>query len=147
MIVESEMEAVTYKSEGNNAFKSERWEEAVKCYTKAIAAGEKHKELPIFYKNRAAAYLKLGKYQDALNDCTESLRISPKDPKALFRRAQAYEALQKFEEAYKDATDLFKEDPTNKSVQPMLQRLHRIVQERVSQNAKTSTKVYTTYST
>ncbi|XP_053959379.1 protein unc-45 homolog B [Anastrepha ludens] len=138
---ENEEEALTYKTEGNAAFKGEKWDEAVKCYTKAIAAGQKHKELSVFYKNRAAAYLKLGQYQAALDDCTESLRITPKDPKALFRRAQSYEALQKYEEAYKDATDLFKEDPTNKLVQPMLQRLHQIVQERVAQNAKTSTKV------
>jgi len=67
--------------------------------------------------------------------------VGPADPKALFRRAQAYEALEKFEEAYKDATALFKADPSNKTVQPMLKRLHVIVEERLARNAKTSSKV------
>lgn len=134
-------EALTYKDKGNQAFKEGKWQEAVTLYSTAIKLGEKHKELPVFYKNRAAAYLKLEEFTSALNDCTESLKYTPKDPKALFRRAQAYEALQKYEEAYKDATDLFKADPANQSVQPMLQRLHLIVQERAAKNAQTSTKV------
>ncbi|KAM7364628.1 unc-45 myosin chaperone [Cochliomyia hominivorax] len=134
-------EALTYKDKGNQAFKEGKWQEAIECYTKAIKIGEKHKELPVFYKNRAAAYLKLEDFTKALNDCTNSLKLVPKDPKALFRRAQAYEGLKKFEEAYKDATDLFKEDPTNQAVQPMLKRLHVVVQERAAKNAQTSTKV------
>ena len=134
-------EALTYKEKGNKSFKEGKFQEAIEWYTKAVKVGEKHKELPIFYKNRAAAYLKLEDFNAALNDCNESLKLVPKDPKALFRRAQAYEALKKFEEAYKDATDLFKEDPTNQSVQPMLKKLHLIVQERAAKNAQTSTKV------
>ncbi|XP_075145406.1 unc-45 myosin chaperone [Haematobia irritans] len=134
-------ESLTYKDKGNEAFKEGKWEEAVQFYTKAIRKGDKHKELPIFYKNRAAAYLKQSKWELALEDCNESLKLAPKDPKALFRRAQAYEGLEKFGEAYKDATDLFKADPGNQSVQPMLKRLHLIVQEKAAENARTSTKV------
>ncbi|EDV91152.1 protein unc-45 homolog B [Drosophila grimshawi] len=133
--------AISHKDKGNEAFKASKWTDAVQEYTAAIKLGAKHKELPVFYKNRAAAYLKLDKYTEAVDDCTESLRFAPNDPKALFRRAQAYEALAKPEEAYKDATALFKADPGNKSVQPMLQRLHLIVQENAARNAKTSTKV------
>lgn len=138
---DSGAEALTYKDKGNQAFKDGKWQEAIQYYTTAIKTGEKHKELPIFYKNRAAAYLKDEKWEAALSDCNESLKLAPKDPKALFRRAQAFEGLSRFEEAYKDATDLFKEDPGNQSVQPMLKRLHVIVQERAAKNAQTSTKV------
>lgn len=133
--------AISHKDKGNEAFKASQWSEAVQQYTMAIKLGAKHKELPVFYKNRAAAYLKLEKYSNAVDDCTESLRLAPNDPKALFRRAQAYEGLTKPEEAYKDATALFKADPGNKTVQPMLQRLHLVVQENAACNAKTSTKV------
>ncbi|KAH8398128.1 hypothetical protein KR215_006157 [Drosophila sulfurigaster] len=133
--------AISHKDKGNEAFKASKWSEAVQQYTLAIKLGSKHKELPVFYKNRAAAYLKLDEFSNAVDDCTESLRLAPNDPKALFRRAQAFEALSKPEEAYKDATALFKADPGNKSVQPMLQRLHLIVQENAARNAKTSTKV------
>ncbi|XP_023167483.2 protein unc-45 homolog B [Drosophila hydei] len=134
-------DAISHKDKGNEAFKASKWSDAVQEYSAAIKLGDKHKELSVFYKNRAAAYLKLEKYTEAIEDCTESLRLAPNDPKALFRRAQAYEALNKSEEAYKDATALFKADPGNKSVQPMLQRLHLIVQENMARNAKTSTKV------
>ncbi|XP_015038028.1 protein unc-45 homolog B [Drosophila pseudoobscura] len=133
--------AGSHKDKGNEAFKGSQWDEAVKHYSNAIKLGATHKELPVFYKNRAAAYLKLEKFEKAVEDCTESLKLVPNDPKALFRRAQAYESLEKYEEAYRDATALFKADPGNKTVQPVLQRLHVIVQERVARNAKLSTKV------
>ncbi|BFF90137.1 protein unc-45 homolog B [Drosophila madeirensis] len=140
-ISNDEASAGSHKDKGNEAFKGSQWAEAVKHYSNAIKLGSGHKELPVFYKNRAAAYLKLEKFEKAAEDCTESLKLMPNDPKALFRRAQAYESLEKFEEAYHDATALFKADPGNKTVQPMLQRLHVIVQERVARNAKLSTKV------
>lgn len=58
MTTENNDEATNYKEKGNEAFKNEKWDEAIEFYTKAIEIGEKHKDLPIFYKNRAAAYLK-----------------------------------------------------------------------------------------
>ncbi|XP_017140479.1 protein unc-45 homolog B [Drosophila miranda] len=140
-ISNDEASAGSHKDKGNEAFKGSQWNEAVKHYSNAIKLGATHKELPVFYKNRAAAYLKLEKFEKAVEDCTESLKLVPNDPKALFRRAQAYESLEKYEEAYRDATALFKADPGNKTVQPILQRLHVIVQERVARNAKLSTKV------
>ncbi|RZC39591.1 UNC45-central and/or TPR 11 domain containing protein [Asbolus verrucosus] len=134
--------ALKFKGEGNEAFKNGDWDSAAKLYTKAINSlkGES-KELAVFFKNRAAAYLKLNKHEPALNDCNRSLEIVPNDPKALFRRCQALESLERYEEAYRDATQIFKDDPNNKFIQPVLERLHKVVQERVKQNAQTSTKI------
>ncbi|XP_058058902.1 protein unc-45 homolog B [Anopheles bellator] len=134
-------EATTFKERGNDLFKEDRWEEAIQWYTKAINAGEKHKDLPVFYKNRAAAYLKLQQYENARVDCTAALEGCPNDPKGLFRRFQALEALQRFEEAYKDLRTIHTHDPGNKAIKPHLERLHMIVQERVRQRAQTSNKV------
>ncbi|XP_050302471.1 protein unc-45 homolog B [Anthonomus grandis grandis] len=136
------MECEKYKEQGNAAFKEEKWDDALQLYTKAINSvkGEP-KELAIYYKNRAAAYLKKGEYEKAVNDCDKSLNLCPNDPKALFRRCQALESLQRYEEAYRDATQIFKDDPTNKPIQPYLQRLHRIVEERAQMNAQTSKKL------
>ncbi|KAL1502590.1 hypothetical protein ABEB36_007712 [Hypothenemus hampei] len=136
------IECEKYKEQGNEAFKKEKWNEAVQHYTKAINSvkGEP-KELAVYYKNRAAAHLKLENFESALQDCDKSLEICPNDPKALFRRCQALEFLQRFEEAYRDASQIFKDDPTNKAIQPYLQRLHRIVEERARQNAQTNTKL------
>ncbi|XP_044261453.1 protein unc-45 homolog B [Tribolium madens] len=137
-------EALKYKDEGNEAFKNGNWDSAAKLYTKAINLEKaESKDLAVFLKNRAAAYLKLNKFEEALNDCDKSLEIVPNDPKALFRRCQALESLERFEEAYRDATQIFKDDPNNKTIQPILERLYRIVQEKVRENAQTSTKIET----
>lgn len=134
-------EASSFKEQGNAAFKKGDWNEAIKFYTKAIKAGEKDKELPVYYKNRAAAYLKIEDYENANKDCTAALKDSPKDPKALFRRTQALEALGRFEEAYRDAREIWNCDQGNKLIQPVLERLHQIVQTRSRENAQTSNKV------
>lgn len=130
-----------FKEKGNESFKNGKWDEAIEFYTNAIKNGEHHKELAVLYKNRAAAHLKNNDFDSALSDSTSSLEISPMDPKALFRRSQAYESLGKYEEAYKDAIDLLKSDPNNKTIQPILERLHKITQQRATENAQTTTKV------
>lgn len=134
-------DANVYKDAGNDAFKKENWSAAIESYTKAIKLGEKHKDLAIFYKNRAAAYLKLNDHERAEKDCTVSLELAPNDPKALFRRSQALESLERFEEAYRDARGVWNADPNNKAIQPALERLHNIVQERSRKNAQTANKV------
>lgn len=131
----------TYKEKGNESFKRGDWEESISLYTKAIKLGQKHRELPVFYKNRAAAYLKIEAFERAYEDCTKSLDIQSNDQKALFRRVQALEAMERYEEAYKDARTIWNNDPTFKAIQPYLERLHQTVQIRVSINAQTSTKV------
>lgn len=140
--MENENQAESFKEEGNVAFKNGDWEKAITFYTKAInVTNEETRNLSIYLKNRAAAYLKVEKYEAALNDCDKSLKIAPTDPKALFRRCQALEALKRYEEAYRDATQIFKDDPTNKPIQPILERLFKIVQERSQQNEKISSKL------
>ncbi|XP_058450270.1 protein unc-45 homolog B [Malaya genurostris] len=131
----------TCKEKGNEEFKNGSWESALMWYTKAIKLGEKHKDLPVYYKNRAAAYLKQGNFEKALDDCSKSLEGCPNDPKALFRRFQAYEGLERFEEAYKDLRTVHTHDPNNKTIKPHLERLHEIVQERARARAQTSNKV------
>ncbi|KAJ2942880.1 hypothetical protein O0L34_g15071 [Tuta absoluta] len=135
-------EAETLKNKGNEAFKAENYEEAISLYTKAINLADKDtRDAATYLKNRAAAYLKTKEYEKAIKDCDDSLAIIPEDPKTLFRRAQALENLERFEEAYRDAKAIFTVEPTNKAIQPVLSRLHAIVQERARQNAQTGNKV------
>lgn len=135
-------EAETYKNKGNDAFKTEKYDEAISFYTKAINLAEKDsRDLATYLKNRSAAYLKTKEYEKVIKDCDQALEIIPEDPKALFRRSQALESLERFEEAYRDAKAIFTVEPTNKAVQPVLARLHAIVQERARQSAQTNNKV------
>lgn len=142
-MVETVEDPNQYKEQGNTAFKRGEWDEALKFYTKAIKLGEnqKCKDLATFYKNRAAVYLKIEAFERAANDCTKSLDLQLNDQKALFRRVQAFEAMERFEEAFKDARTIWNNDPSFKTIQPYLERLHKICQDRVNINAQTSTKV------
>ncbi|XP_076036321.1 unc-45 myosin chaperone [Oratosquilla oratoria] len=129
------------KEEGNTAYKEGNWEEALSKYTEAIKISEDSKEKLVFYKNRAAVYLKTESYNDVVKDCSQVLDETPNDPKALFRRAQAYEALEQQEKAYQDARAVQNLDPKNKEVQAMLARLHKIMQEKIQEHSRTSGKV------
>ena len=73
-MLETIEDPITFKEKGNEAFKRSEWDEAIKHYTKAIKLGEKHKELGVFYKNRAAAYLKTEAFERAYNNCTKIVR-------------------------------------------------------------------------
>jgi len=130
------------KDAGNEAFKAQRWEDALECYTKAIKlVDEENKDKAVFLKNRAATHLKLEQYEDAVRDCTSALEICPNDPKALFRRAQGYEAMDKIDSAYSDAKEVHNLDPKNKAIEPILVRLHKAVQAKMTELAKTANKV------
>jgi len=135
-------EAVKLKDAGNEAFKKQQWEDAIKCYTKAIGlVPEESKDKAVFLKNRAASYLKTEQFEDAVRDCTSALDITPNDPKALFRRSQAYEALDKIDSAYADAKEVHNLDPKNKAIEPILVRLHKAVQAKMGELSKTVNKV------
>lgn len=99
------------KEKGNAEFKSNNWEEALKCYTKALKVSKTNSDSLTCLKNRAAALLKLERYEDAIKDTSEVLESSPNDPKALYRRCQALEHLNRFEEAYRDARHILLVDP------------------------------------
>lgn len=134
-------EAIEFKEQGNEAFKKGDWTAAVEAYTKAIKCGDQHKQLATFYKNRAAAHLKLEKFEQVVRDCDKSLKLEPNEPKSLYRRAQANEQLGRFEEAYRDAVSVWNVDKSDKSVKNFLERVHVIVQRRAEENAQTSSKV------
>lgn len=130
------------KDAGNEAFKKEQYDDALECYTKAIETViDDIVEKAVFYKNRAAVYLKLEEYEYAKLDCDLALELSPNDPKALFRRCQAYEAMDKIDLAYADAKLVHNLDPKNKAIEPVLIRLHKAVQAKLAEMAKTSNKV------
>ncbi|XP_071626383.1 protein unc-45 homolog B-like [Temnothorax longispinosus] len=127
-MAESDLTEQEWKEKGNKEFNKGDWSEALSNYTNALKlpkGGNAEKEM--FYRNRAATYLKLGDYEKAIKDCNTSLKICCN--KALYRRCQALQALKRFEEAYRDAEIIMSSDPNNKVIQPVKERLHEIVQD------------------
>jgi len=87
--------------------------------------------LAVYYSNRAACLLHLGRYAEAVNDCDVALLVNPRYAKALIRRMNAYEKTERTEEALKDAKMAQEIDPKNKDIRNHVQRLQKIEDARI----------------
>ncbi|KAK1232172.1 hypothetical protein PQX77_004684 [Marasmius sp. AFHP31] len=110
------------KDKGNAAFKAGDYATAVGHYSAAIIHDRNDFTLPL---NRAAAYLKLGKNEDASRDCTTVLSLNPSNVKALFRRGQARVDMDKLTEAREDFEAAAKIEPNNQSVKDELEKIRQ----------------------
>jgi import receptor subunit TOM70 len=93
-------QALEAKTLGNQLYSQKKFEEAAEQYTKAISLSP----TAIFYCNRAACYSNLQKFELALQDCNDAIRLDPKYAKAFHRRALAFEKLGQKQEALNDHT-------------------------------------------
>ncbi|KAI0801756.1 hypothetical protein BC629DRAFT_1591448 [Irpex lacteus] len=122
------------KEKGNAAFKSGDFVEAIGHYTAAILADPKNVTYPL---NRAAAYLKLGKNEDAERDCTRVIELDGKNVKGWFRRGQARAALSRLEDAKRDFERVLQLEPKNDAAQ---QEVKKVAQAILERNAKMKKK-------
>lgn len=117
--------AAASKEKGNAAFKAGDYPAAIGHYTAATIADPSD---PTYFLNRAAAYLKLSKCEDAERDCSTVLNLSNnKNVKAFFRRAQARVSLQKLGEAHNDLQWALKIEPNNDAVKAELVRVDELI--------------------
>eukprot|EP00890_Picochlorum_soloecismus_P003480 jgi/Picsp_1/4132/NSC_01641-R1_amidase family protein len=99
------------KEEGNKCFKAKQYKEAVSNYSRAIYLDPHN---PVYFSNRAMAYLKLGGYQQAEEDCTRALKLDPCLVKALLRRGASRVATCAFELAKEDFERVLDLEPNNR---------------------------------
>ena len=88
-------------------------------------------EMSVYYGNRAAAYMALTMWEDALEDCTVALLYQPRYPKVLLRRATLYERNNQTDLALQDAKQALQLDPTNSKYQQTVKRLQKLEDERL----------------
>ncbi|XP_077194769.1 RNA polymerase II-associated protein 3 [Paroedura picta] len=112
--------AVAEKDLGNGYFKEGKYEAAIECYTRGIAADGTNALLPA---NRAMAYLKIQKYEEAEKDCSQAVLLDSSYSKAYARRGTARAALGKFKEAIQDFEVVLKLEPGNKQAVNELTKL------------------------
>lgn len=102
--IETSMRA---KEEGNEHFRSRRFDEAIDSYSMSIdhcPLDETNKSnLATFYGNRAAAYFAVEEYDLVIEDCTSALELNPEYFKVLLRRQLTYEKIDRIDEALVDA--------------------------------------------
>ena len=83
------------KLDGNKSFKEGRYKEALDAYSSAIDLAQKCNNTfnPLLLTNRAAVYIKLGQYEDALKDATDYITRRPDCWKGYARKALALDGL------------------------------------------------------
>lgn len=84
---------------------------------------------PIYPSNRAMAYLKLGKFQDAERDCTTALSLQPTNVKALWRRGIARREIGQVSKAKEDLEIALKVDSNNQSVKEEMDKVNALLKD------------------
>ncbi|KAM3694528.1 hypothetical protein ACJW30_07G064200 [Castanea mollissima] len=112
------------KEKGNAAFKGMQWNKAVKYYTEAINLNS---TIATYFCNRAAAYLELGCFQQAEDDCSKAILLDKKNVKAYLRRGTARESLLHYKESAEDFKHALVLEPQNKAASHAEKRLRKLM--------------------
>uniref|UniRef100_A0A672FDR9 C3H1-type domain-containing protein n=1 Tax=Salarias fasciatus TaxID=181472 RepID=A0A672FDR9_SALFA len=122
--------------EGNDVFKEGDWTKAIEMYTEALSIAEyaDSEEICVptgllekLYANRAAAYLNIGLYDQALEDCEKALHLNEGNYKALYRKAKALKELGRHQEAYEAVAKCSLAVPQDPSVTQLTQDIAKIL--------------------
>uniref|UniRef100_A0A0E0FFW8 Uncharacterized protein n=1 Tax=Oryza nivara TaxID=4536 RepID=A0A0E0FFW8_ORYNI len=122
------------KAEGNKFFGAGEYERALSQYETALQiAAELESAEDIrsaCHSNRAVCFLKLGKYDETIKECTKALELNPSYLKALLRRGEAHEKLEHYDEAIADMKKIIELDPSNEQAKRSLFRLEPLAAEK-----------------
>ncbi|XP_011002073.1 PREDICTED: outer envelope protein 64, mitochondrial [Populus euphratica] len=112
------------KEKGNAAYKGKQWNKAVNYYSEAIKLNGKK---ATYYSNRAAAYLQVGCFQKAEEDCNRAISLDEKNVKAYLRRGTARESLLFYKDAAQDFKHALVLEPQNKVARHAEKRLRKLM--------------------
>ncbi|KAL3805223.1 hypothetical protein ACHAW5_010036 [Stephanodiscus triporus] len=88
-------------------------------------------KLAVYYANRAASLLHLGRYGECIDDCSVAIMYNPTYAKAYQRRGTAYERTERTDKALEDARAAYRLEPNNASSRKNVDRLSKIEEERL----------------
>jgi tetratricopeptide (TPR) repeat protein len=105
-------EAAKLAREGFEAAKAKDWDKAVEAYRKAVRLDQKiGPNLAAALQQRAVAYVGQQKFDQALNDLNEALKLTPNDVNLRERRAYVEMQLKDYDKALADYNEIIKEKP------------------------------------
>lgn len=105
-------DAASEKELGNEYFKQKKFREAIESYSRSIALSP----TSVAFANRAMAYIKLKRFEEAENDCTEALNLDDRYVKAYSRRATARKELGKLKASMADSEFAVRLEPNNQEL-------------------------------
>jgi len=123
---QKQLRANREKDKGNEAFRSHDYDESVAYYSRSISLSP----LAASYNNRALAYLKLEKWDQAIKDCNCVLNLEIDNIKALLRRGTAYKSKKDLSKAEADLLRVLNMEPQNKKAQDLLAEVKKEVKEK-----------------
>lgn len=118
---EKSFHALQEKDRGNEYYKTCNYDDAIEYYSASIAISP----TATAYNNRAASYLKQGKYDLALADVNNCLELDPENAKGLYRRGLCLQHKNKFDEALQDMQAVLRKEPHNLLVQHVAKELRQ----------------------
>ncbi|XP_078282703.1 tetratricopeptide repeat protein 12 isoform X2 [Rhinoraja longicauda] len=125
--------ATALKEKGNAAFQKEDYATAVQYYTEGL---ENLRDFQALYTNRAQAYNKLGKYEDAITDCEWALKCNENCVKAYVHMGKANVGLKKYEEARRCYQKIITIDPSREMLAREYINLLELAQKKEEQEKK-----------
>ncbi|XP_039836463.1 RNA polymerase II-associated protein 3-like isoform X3 [Panicum virgatum] len=129
-------DAASEKEQGNEYFKQKKFAEAIECYSRSIGLSP----TAVAFANRAMAYLKLRRFKEAEDDCTEALNLDDRYIKAYSRRITARKELGKFKEAMDDAEFAISLEPTNPELRKQYSEIKALHTEKLAKKTQVPAK-------
>ena len=97
------------KDDANRSLHEDRPQEALSLYTKAIGI----QPSAVLYANRAAAQMRIGRLQKAIDDANEALKLDKTYAKAYYRKARALTDDKQYDAADRCLDEAFQNLPPN----------------------------------
>ncbi|KAM6042586.1 dnaJ homolog subfamily C member 7 [Theristicus caerulescens] len=106
------------KEDGNKAFKEGNYKLAYELYTEALGIDPNNiKTNAKLYCNRGTVNSKLRKLEEAIDDCTNAVKLDDTYIKAYLRRAQCYMDTEQYEDAVRDYEKVYQTEKTKEHKQ------------------------------
>lgn len=120
-------DAMLEKEQGNEYFKEKKYAEAVDCYSRSIVL----QPTAVAFANRAMAYIKMRRFEEAEYDCSEAIDLDDRYVKAYSRRGTARRELGKLLDAIDDFEFALRLEPENKELKKQYEEARRMYGESI----------------
>ncbi|KAK3261357.1 DNA binding protein, partial [Cymbomonas tetramitiformis] len=107
------------KNKGNELFRDGKFADAVKHYSEAIKRNPKDHKV---YSNRAACYMKLAAFNEALKDANQCIAIDPTFPKGYTRKGAVQFFMKEYDKAMETYQEGLKHDANNEELTDGIKR-------------------------